>query len=168
MIYILGINHKYQNNPLETEEFKNGLTKIVKNYNITFIGEEYAEYETNLPKSSVKELAEELGIGHKYCDLDESERKTLGIPSREEIGKKLGIKGIVLSGSREDQQITAEQKRYHHILEKAWYQRLKNHIKNHKFLLFICGEDHRKSFGRLLEKEDVRVDYTALTGRFRT
>ena len=38
MIYILGITHNYQNNPSEAEEFKNELTKIVREYNITFMG----------------------------------------------------------------------------------------------------------------------------------
>ena len=91
----------------------------------------------------------------------------MGIPSRKEIKKKLGIKGVVLLGSYEDQQITAEQKKYYPLRENYWYEQLKGSIKNHSSLLFVCGKDHRKSFGKLLEKKGARVDYTTLIGRFK-
>lgn len=168
IIYILSIDHKYQNDPSETEEFKEELRKVVKDYNITFVGEEYANYNPSFPESSVKGVAYELKMGHEYCDLDDNERKYWGIPSKKEIAEKLGIRRNVPLDSREYQQIAAEEEKYHPILEEAWYQRPKDHIKEHEFLLFVCGETHRKSFAKLLEREGERVDYEALTGQFRT
>lgn len=62
---------------------------------------------------------------------------------------------------------TPRGEKYHPIRENKWYERLKDAISRHNFILFVCGEDHRISFSKLLTTKGVRVDYTKLTDLFR-
>ena len=161
MIYIVGINHKYQNNPLipnEIEQFKQRLKKLVGMYKISFIGEEYASYKTNsFPISHVKDFAEKNGLEHRYCDMDEETRKEYGIPTREEIKQRLNIKRPVFLGSSEDQRLDKESRKYDPVRENYWLQQIKLEGKIMENILFICGSVHNESFSKLLKNNGFRV-----------
>lgn len=167
MIYLLGVDHQvqHQKDIQISKNFLFYLTKKVKELNITVIGEEWSSElleENGVTTTTPQDVARELNIAHIFCNPNSEEMKILGIPNREAIKNKLGIKGLVFLNSYEDKQIIAEQRKYFPIKERFWLNKIKNRLREN--IIFVCGTDHLKSFGKLLS--DSGCKFQILPKRF--
>lgn len=162
MTYLIGLNHNIQHNGngcadlSVRNKFSIFLKERIKEYAISLVAEEFNEDCLKNSKGTVStahKVVEELKsegliIEHEFCDPNEKEREAIGIPRREEIKSMLNIHGLVIENSAEDNRIKEEQRKYHHVREKSWFNITEKHL--NKNLIFICGADHIKSFEALL------------------
>ena len=90
-------------------------------------------------ESTCKEVADNLGIIHRYCDPDSSVRRELGVKDESEIG-------IFLSYEEERKRIRAEYEK-----RERWSL---HELKNLGVFpaLFICGADHAIPFAEVLSR----------------
>lgn len=160
MVYLIGVYHEiqYTNDKTMPEDFQivtkftEYLENEVRSRNVTLIAEEASDESIRKSKAKTRtvcDMAVKVGIKHKFCDPNSSERKTLGIPRYDQIKKKLGIKGFVKKEDRE--RIKKEQRKYYPIIEKSWFECIKDKL--HEPMIFVCGNYHVKSFCSLLIKQ---------------
>ncbi len=89
LIYLIGVNHVIQHwghldsaKEVALCEFQSYLEKIVHERHIEVIAEEFSESALNLSNtetSSARNVAQALGIEHRFCDPTREERTVLNI-----------------------------------------------------------------------------------------
>jgi hypothetical protein len=169
MVFIIGVDHLIQyNGPVPEElrtEFKEYLVSCSRHHRIEFIAEEFSRealidvYQAS--KDTALEASEILGIPHLYCDLEEADMNTLGIPYfadiLETVHNKLGlIESFILDDtlrSRVRAEAIRVSKSYWHAREAFWYDKLLPFIGAN--ILFICGHEHAHRFQSLLHSKGV-------------
>ena len=166
-MYLIGVDHSVQwNDKLSlTKDFKHYLAQKIKELKIGLIAEEFSQeaIEINgVKKTTTQEVTNSFNIQHKLCDPDSKKRKELGILLREEVQKKLKIRGPVFFNSEQDKRINKELKKYHFIREQFWVDQIKDEL--FATILFVCGADHLKSFQSLLLRSGYNT--TILTKNF--
>jgi hypothetical protein len=95
-------------------------------------------------------VASSLGLEHRFCDPDSSERASLGIRSGSQIRRDLGVR----AGENEEL-VEKESRRDWPIRETFWLDRISDKIDED--LLFICGSSHVDNFAALVESKAHRV-----------
>jgi len=95
--------------------------------------------------STAWSVANKLRIDHRFCDPDATERKTLGIPSEQEIRKQLGL-GCRLT-PEELGELEKEKRKYWSKREKFWMNRIEDKLNER--VIFICGSEHTERFKSL-------------------
>ncbi|MEJ1164116.1 hypothetical protein V9K97_10465 [Variovorax sp. CCNWLW186] len=133
--------HQY----LERELQSGGYDAIAEELN------EAAILRWNCSESTARRVATSLGIRHRFCDPEPSERAILGIPSREELEQQFGLGKIINSAAT--RQLDAAQKNYWPIREAFWLARLQELGATR--ILFILGADHIQSFSAFLTREGI-------------
>jgi hypothetical protein len=133
-VVLLGTNHRYQMfgelspvTPTQFEEFIAMVRDVIARNGIRSIGEEMNKESLKKHfcrgESFTYQVAQELGIEHRYCDPDSATRKSLSIPEGEEGWPKR---------------------------EQYWLERLQTF--NEFPAMFIMGARHFKSFRNLLRQ----------------
>lgn len=158
MVYLIGVYHAIQYTNDKTKpadfrivtEFTDYLENEARTRKVTLIAEESSEEAMRKDEAktrTVRDVAALLGsVKHRYCDPNCSERKSLGILCRDQIKKKLGLKGLT---KREDEQRIKEEKRkYYPIREQRWFERIEDKL--HEPMIFVCGNCHVETFCSLL------------------
>jgi len=134
------------------------LRDTVQSVRPTFIAEEDSvEALTDRQEVSIaKVLAHENGIEHRYCDPTREERQAIGYKDGQSIELEIFMHGDAgLSNDEIKLQGRAiEIGRYFPIREAFWLERLAG-CRNCD-AIFICGDGHIESFGKLLQSNDVR------------
>ena len=151
MIYLVGTNHELQHfaKPIRAPEssaakgrteFQDFLRTQIERLKPAVVAEESVDEVLKLKgtDSTVKSVAEECGVKHKYCDPDSATRAKLGVP--------LGTENYP-----ED-----EKRKYHNIRENYWYLQIKPYIEQN--ILFVCGAEHVPSFSAVLAKNGCDVE----------
>ena len=144
MIYLLGIDHKFQFlptlsmteggpfiNPIPPAHFERFLLECVEKLHPDLLAEEASQPEPNDHKMSVARLvADRCRISHQFCDPDRHERSAMY--------KRAGI-------SEEQDSLLGFP-----IREEFWLTRI---LKNAEAqaVLFICGAFHIDSFSQKLQ-----------------
>ena len=158
MVYLIGVYHEIQYTNDKTKpadfqivtEFTDYLENETRTRNVTLIAEEFSDesmLKNEAKTRTVYDVAVKVGgAEHRYCDPDCSERKSLGIPCRDQIKKKLGIKG--LTKQEDEQRIKEEQRKYHRIREQYWFESIEDKL--HEPIIFVCGDSHVETFCSLL------------------
>jgi hypothetical protein len=92
-VFLIGVNHEFQMvgrftavSEEQFEKFRIMLRDLIKQHGIRGIGEEMnveALHKWGSGPSIACELANELGIAHRYCDADTASRKKEGYPGKE-------------------------------------------------------------------------------------
>jgi hypothetical protein len=150
-IQLIGTCHKYQLRTapvplaLAEDEFKSLLKNAIFHHAVQLVGEEMSLESLGTMQSICKDVSNELGIAHCYCDPDTSERAVLGIPDcNEDL-----VLSQILTRYSPDRRITREEaeKETAEIMrpcyakrEKEWLRRLETCDKYPA--LFICGTNH--------------------------
>jgi hypothetical protein len=171
MIYLLGVDHKVQwdKSLEETKEFEQYLKTEIPAKGITFVGEEFSPevaQNTNSEQTTIKAIAEEMGIEHKYCDPDSDKRLELGIKTNKEIEKEIKKQlGYTLYIPHKDMNkfedlCNAEKAKYFPMRENYWLEQILS--EKDKTILFICGSDHIESFNTLLQKTNLQTQVLKL------
>jgi len=165
-IYLIGTSHSFQlrtpKAPLKPAEktFKSLLNNAVLQHAVRLIGEEMSIEKVGAMQSICKEVSDELGIAHCYCDPDTIERAALGISNCDENLILAQILTRCSSGQRitreEAEKETAQVMRpWYKKREKEWLHRLLTH--NQFPVLFICGANHVSFFRDLAISHDLSV-----------
>ena len=118
------------------------LRELATRTNPKLIAEEFSQQALDglNAKSTVKLVADELGIEHRFCDPNTAERVKLGLPHP------------FLDHCDE-----SEKRRLQRIRETYWLETLSDMI-NHD-ILFICGADHVSSFAQLLLEKGITAQF---------
>jgi hypothetical protein len=162
MIYLIGVDHKIQHNGngcadlFLRNKFSAFLKDKIQEYNITLLAEEFNEDCLKNSKANIatiKSVAEESKIEHRFCELSENERKKRKILSSNEIySEKLNIhsyNGSKPNLNKEQQEIFDEEMEKSFLQrETEWFCKIRDDLDRN--ILFVCGSDHIKSFKTLL------------------
>jgi hypothetical protein len=164
MIYLLATNHCYQNFP--DDDFEEDIHKLVDKYKIVNIAEEYSEDAANKyaqeKQSQLSKLSKELNLRHLYCDPGKARRKTLGIPSRDDIVKKLGFDKKIFLNSEEEELVQKGMRKYWGIREQEWLRIIEEATSSNKNTLMVFGAEHKESFSKLLNEKGVKYKNCSL------
>jgi hypothetical protein len=155
VIHIVGINHELQHTAppwraaLEEvqrarREFQTYLCTLAGRLKPQVIAEEFSQQALdNLSKahnlsvvSTVKAVADTLGVEHRFCDPDDAERLRLGLPD-----------------PYLDHYGESEKPRFDRIRECYWLSRLVE-VSN-RDVLFVCGAEHVQSFCELVKGTSI-------------
>ncbi len=149
MIHLVGTYHELQHTgrpgggpPDKVQEGRRDLQAYLRELatrtNPKLIAEEFSQQALDglNAKSTVKLVADELGIEHRFCDPNTAERVKLGLPHP------------FLDHCDE-----SEKPRLDRIREIYWLETLSDMIDHD--ILFICGEKHVSSFARLLQNNGI-------------
>jgi hypothetical protein len=170
MINIIGVDHliQYDNRIVPEDvfcEFTNYLAKHTRMLNIKLIAEEFSNealYDVYCATiATVKKATQEIGIEHRFCDPEESERKELGIPYyadiRDCIKRKYNIFDEIITDFDLRKKIEKEtsdvSKSFWGLREEFWFSKISDSLD--KNILFVCGHEHTERFAALMAKKDA-------------
>ena len=165
MVFIIGVDHLVQYNgpvpePLRNE-FKDYLVACSRLHRVELIAEEFSREALHevyhATRDTALEVADMLGIPHRYCDPEEADMKKLGLPYfadvLEMVRKSRGITEAFILDDVVRNAVRAEAiaiaKTFWHSRESFWYEQLAPEIGSN--ILFICGHEHTQGFHSLLE-----------------
>jgi hypothetical protein len=104
--------------------------------------------------SIAKEIASEKSIDHRFCEPNKKERSDIGSKNFSEIAL-----GLAMTERLSDEELNCKARaieigRYFPIRERFWLTRLDGCRDVDG--IFICGDLHVESFGRLLKQEGIQ------------
>jgi hypothetical protein len=163
MLYIIGVAHRAQARRPEgqltgaQQAFGRCLCRITDEVRPGFIAEEDSQ-EALAERQGVsiaKEIAEKMGVEHRYCDPTRGERRAIGYKDGQTLELELFMHGDMGLSSDEirNRARAIEIARYFPIRERFWLERLSDCLDRDG--VFICGDGHIQSFGRLLESNGI-------------
>ena len=169
VLYLIGLSHnaqvRKQGSP-ETdlqEEFAGCLRRSVRTVHPAFIAEEWSDEQVveQSVVSITKEIADEDGIAHKFCDPNSDERVSRGYRGYVSIFHSLLWSND--EGLPEDElHIRAqaiEVGRYFPIRERFWLDQLSKFTGRDG--IFVCGQGHIDSFTELLGTRQIQWEILA-------
>lgn len=163
MIYIIGLAHRAQARkpraPLTApqETFAACLRHIIQKAQPAFVAEEDSEeaLANRREVSIAREIAEENGIAHRFCDPNREQRRALGYKD----GQMLEIEIFTQDdGGLSNDEIRLKARaieigRYFPVRENFWLERLNGLLERDG--IFICGDGHVDGLSRLLQTRNV-------------
>lgn len=157
-VLLIGTNHEYQyQRPLAAssgpEQFRAMVAATCQWEGVKAIAEEWsfdADELKGVRQSVCKDIAESLGIAHRYCDPPVKERKALGILIDEADTQLAGF----FSG-RDPKEVEAEVRDSHARRLRYWLQQLLD--LDRWPLLLVCGANHTEPFSALLQENGIVV-----------
>lgn len=161
MVSLIGVDHivQYTNDYSDKsliKSFSQYLVERAKQLKITLMAEEFNKevlLMSNATACTARDVAEDLGIEHRFCDPTSSEREQVGIPSQRKIKEQLGFKGLLKD--KEKKRVDEEESKYHLKREQFWLDKIRD--KAHEPIIFICGDNHLESFKALLINKGFEV-----------
>jgi hypothetical protein len=168
MTYIIGVDHLIQyDNGIVPEEIFREFTEYLKEksrmLNINLIAEEFSEealYDVYCATTAtVKKVAEEMSIEHRFCDTEKKEREKLGIPYyadiKDSIKKKYNITDKIIPdhapGKKIEKETSDISKTFWGLREEFWFNKISDSL--YKNILFICGHEHTERFAVLMAQK---------------
>lgn len=171
MIHIIGTSHSLQvwtdakrngeslDARKETvEAFESYLADVARSLKVDLIAEEASDEwvaaHGHGASSVAKEVAEQLGIQHLFCDPDTDQRHAIGL----KVGEEMVSHAMTLSKEtgREWADVRdAEIKKGFSIREAVWLERLEGCGANNRSILFVCGADHVDTFSAALDAQKI-------------
>lgn len=150
-IYLLGVYHNFET---ETHHnFKEYIVDTCSLHDIRSIAEEMSYDGLNdagVTVSTIKTIADNLGLPHAYCGLGRKEREALGILGSQQIE----ILGRFYEWS--DEKVRQKKLDDYAKRERVWLERLKDMFQDP--MLFVCGIDHLDTFGSLLRRSNYACE----------
>lgn len=145
-VYILGIDHGYQRgaakfSATQHAEFDTYVRQLVSDLGIKSIAEEASNealLRRDIPETTVKSIAEKLGVFHAYCDPESKDRARLGIVDRADL---FALRFTPTISEVQAEQMIAQSDQ---LREQFWLTCIDNLAKWP--LLFVCGATHSTSF----------------------
>lgn len=164
MLHIIGLAHRAQARRPEgqlteaQEAFAGSLRRTIEQVRPVFIAEEDSE-EALAERHGVsiaKEIADEKGIEHRFCDPTREQRSAIGYKDGQALELEIFMHDDTGLSNEEirNRARAIEIGRYFPVREWFWLERL-NGCRDHD-AVFICGDAHIDSFGRLLESKGIQ------------
>lgn len=161
MVIVVGTSHSIQmatdeGNAETREEFMAFLESLCRTHEVRAVAEEMnaeALAERGCSTSIPMRLAQSLGVNHRFCDPDRSERARLGMFQENDVRAQ----GFLSTWSEAEisSRILAE----HIKRERYWLDQIRG--LNQWPLLFVCGANHVASFCDLLAREGLAASIGA-------
>lgn len=154
-VLVFGTDHRFQRrSPEFTEQqhqqFADYISCVAKANSVAALAEEnnlQALEEVGVVESTVKCLAHELGLKHRYCDPDMKTRAALGIRQENQI--RISVFPDRLPQEEVQQQLKESMR----ARERYWLSELVEF--NTWPVLYFCGANHSLPFTELLQKNNV-------------
>lgn len=161
MVIVVGTRHSIQAGAdssyrAASEDLKSFLESLCRTYDVQGVAEEMsteALAEKKCSASVPMRLANFLGLEHRLCDPERSERDRLGICQENDI------RAQAFSQNWSEAKISSSLVESHTKREQYWLGKLRN--LNRWPVVFVCGADHVDSFCALLEQEAFSVHVAA-------
>ena len=163
MLHVIGLAHRAQarrpGDPLtETQQaFADCLRRNIEQVRPAFIAEEDSEeaLAERHGLSIAKEIADEMGIEHRFCDPTREQRSAIGYKDGQTLELEMSMHDDTGLSKEEirNKARAIEIGRYFPIRERFWLDQLQSC--RDRGAVFICGDGHIESFGRLLESDGV-------------
>jgi hypothetical protein len=153
-VLLIGTRHDYQRSGCQgSEPFRVQIESACRQHSITLLIEEMGLDALRLYRahhSVCQEVADSLGIAHRYCDPSIQEQNQLGIANP---GKS---DPFSFSPVRDPHHIDPEAAAADVIRERRWFQHI---IEADAWpVLFVCGAHHVGSFRVLLQTSGIVSD----------
>jgi hypothetical protein len=157
-VVIVGTSHSYQIPPTSpaATEFRAFLGGICNTHLVRAIAEEMSQQALanwHVTSSLCHELAIATGVLHRYCDLDEAQRRAAGVRHEHEI------KVVGFFSRWGTEKIEQEIRASYSIRERHWMKELLD--LDGWPVLFICGAEHVLAFQQLLQENGLSVEVAA-------
>jgi hypothetical protein len=157
LVSIIGTSHLYQfggaaRSEMQNRAFADLVRKTSICHGIRCLAEEMSNdalVAQNRTQSTVREIAQELGLAHLYCDPTENEQSAMELYIERRAAALKHLQNW--SDERILEGIAGE----HRKREGFWLGRLQE--KNVWPCLFICGTEHAIHFSSLLRASGLRV-----------
>jgi hypothetical protein len=163
MLHVIGLAHRAQAQKQQAQRteaqkaFANCLRRTIENVRPAFIAEEDSEeaLADRHEISIAKEIADENGIELRLCDPTREQRRAIGYMDGQalEIDIFMHDKRGLASEEIRNKARAIEIGRFFPIRERFWLERL-NGCRD-RDAVFICGDGHIDTFGRLLDSNGV-------------
>ena len=153
-VLLIGTRHDYQRPGCQgSEQFRLQVEAACRKHSITLLAEEMSLDALHLygaHRSVCQEVADFLGIAHRYCDPSIEEQKQLGIANPDKSDPSS------FSPVRDPHGIDPEVAAADAIRERHWFQHI---IEADSWpVLFVCGAHHVESFRALLQTSGIGSD----------
>ena len=148
-VYIVGTDHDMQHDAPSRRaardtvqrarrEFLTYLCTMVDRLKPQVIAEEFSQQALDgyNAESTVRPVADKLGIEHRFCDPNVAEREELGLPH-----------------PFLDHHNEMDMPQLNRIRESYWLDRLSDVL--HRDIIFICGAEHVHSFCELVRSKGI-------------
>jgi hypothetical protein len=155
-VVIVGTGHRIPPAGPAANEFRAFLGEICNTHRVRAIAEEMSQgalANWNVTCSLCHGLATATGVPHRYCDLDEAQRRDAGVRHVNCIKAD----GFVNDWSPE--KIEQECRASHSIRERHWMTELLD--LNSWPVLFVCGGEHVLAFQQLLQENGLSAEIAA-------
>jgi hypothetical protein len=164
MLYLIGLAHRAQSRKSDLKQteaqqaFEHTLRRIIKDVRPTCIAEEDSEEALceRHENSIARAVAYEYGIEHRFCDPTREQRHAIGYRDGQSLEIEIFMKDRV-GLSNEEIRLRGraiEIGRFFPIRERFWLDQLAEC--RDRDTVFICGDGHIESFGRLLESNGTQ------------
>jgi hypothetical protein len=172
-VYLIGCDHndeqtyRFSKGPdAKHFEFRRALYEAVQNHNPDLIAEEFHPelLKSRKRQSIALEVSSETGICHRFCDLSEAERHSLGIgvdfpwswiPSDQTLFQKPQPLEEVSDHDWHKHNIAHR----FPIREDFWISQLRTDT--HETVIFVCGAMHVPTFKKRLEGKNIKAGVIA-------
>jgi hypothetical protein len=163
MLHVIGLAHRAQAQKREAQlteaqkAFVDCLRRTIENVRPAFIAEEDSEeaLADRHEISIAKEIAGEKRIEHRFCDPTREQRRAIGYVDGQTLEIEIFMqdkRGLAREEIRNKAR-AIEIGRFFPIRERFWLERLNGCRDRHA--VFICGDGHIDTFGRLLDSDGV-------------
>lgn len=156
-VLVIGTSHEYQRPLPESASqapgrFRALVAATCRQQGVRAIAEEMsldALQRHGAHESVCKQVAEALGIAHRYCDPSTKEQEALGVAE----GDSIRMSGYFANRSQEE--IEAAVRASDAIRERCWLECL---LELDSWpVLFVCGANHTEPFRELLRANAIAV-----------
>lgn len=152
-VILIGTSHRYQCPGVPAaDEFRDFIERVCAEFHVRAIAEEAsleALAQQHVSQSACEQIANALGIAHRYCDPNSEQRAALGITTDQDI-KLAGF-----FNDLDEEKIEHEIGAAHAIRERYWMEQLFS--LDCWPTLFVCGANHIKQFRKLLKENGLSV-----------
>jgi hypothetical protein len=168
-VYLIGCEHDCEQTYLISKgsnekhrEFERVLREAIENHNPDLIAEEYHPelLKSKRRQSIALEVASEMRICHRFCDLSEAEKWARGIgpdfpwswiPSHQILFQQPNCLGLISDCEWHKHNVAHR----FPIREEFWIAQLRDDV--YKTVIFICGAMHVPTFKERLEGRNIKV-----------
>lgn len=170
MFYLIGVGHRVQAKQVGAEDskvqmlYRDCLVRVIREKRPILIAEEFSDHALRhvselkraQHQSITRAVAESEGVEHRFCDPDEETRRRIGYVEGGAIVQELAWNSDeeLPNAEMNDRGFATEVAKYWPIREQFWLDQLRDVLE--KDAIFVCGDAHIESLGRLLDRNTIR------------
>jgi hypothetical protein len=164
MVYLIGVAHEAQASSSGKPEnevqglYTGALERTIISVRPRIVAEEYNEEaeQENKRRSIGKQVAVALGVEHRFCDPNRTERQQIGYFGPQELHLQISMHDPNWNISNEEAQAKGWAiciGRYFSVRERFWLEKIRDVVNEE--VVFVLGDGHVASFTKLLANEGI-------------